>query len=180
MEAVKFFKLLLIILVLSINSRAQNTEIRFAVETTFNDTVSIAYEQNYGSLKYNSGTSDLIFTTNLANFKTGNKKIDSLLIDKEQIQFLFQSNLGLGFFGVVREENDNIYHKITGTVIVNNISYPTEAFVAVENFADKSSPGKILLDLKLEINPKIVIIPYLSNYFNNVLVFQVSDGIIMK
>jgi hypothetical protein len=171
---------ILIILGLWINTMGQNPEIHYVVLTTFNGKTPVTYDQNYGSLNYSAGTGDLTFTTNLANFKTGSKKIDSLLLEKGQMQFTFLSNLGRDFFAIVREENDHTAHKIMGSVVVNNTYYPTEAYVEVEDFADKSNPGKIILDLKLDIDPKKIFIPYLSNYFNNDIVFQVNDGIIMK
>ena len=176
----KRLRFIIVLFVVSFASISQNAETRFVIETTFNDTIPVLYEQNYGSLKFNSTTGDLTFSTNLANFKTGNKITDSLLSEKKQIQFTFQGNLDQNLFKIVGEENDDKLHKITGNILVNNISYFTDAYVSVENFSDKSAPSKILLDLKLEVDPKVVVIPYLSNYFNHVLLFQINNGVIMK
>ena len=163
---------------LSITAKSQTLQSRFAIETTFNDKTPIAYEENYASLKLNSNTSDLTFNTNLSNIRTGDKNVDSLLIEQENIQFTFQANLGQGLFGLINEENDDTYHKILGTITVNNINYKSEAYVKIENFADKSNMSKSLLDFKLQFDPKIIIIPYLSNYFNNTVLFQMNGGII--
>ena len=157
---------------------SQIIESRFAIETTFNDKTPIAYEENYGSLKLNSNTSDLIFTTNLANIRTGDKKVDSLLIEQENIPFTFRANLGQGLFSLINEENDDAYHKILGEITVNNVTYQAEAYVKIENFSDKSNMSKALLDLKLQLDPKAITIPFLSAYFNNIILFQINDGII--
>jgi hypothetical protein len=40
--------------------------------------------------------------------------------------------------------------------------------------------SKSLLDLRLDIDPEVILIPYLSDYFNSHLLFQIEDGFINK
>ena len=175
---IKYCLLETVLLLFSIGLKAQTMQTRFTIETTFNDTTTATYEGNYGSIKLNSTTSDLVFTTNLANLKTGSKRIDSLLIEQERVQFTFQGNLGRGLFGIINEENDDTFHKITGTITVDDVSYPAEARIRIENLPDKSNISKALLDLIIEFDPKVVKIPFLSTYFTNKLLFQVNDGVV--
>jgi hypothetical protein len=175
---IRYSLLVMLVLYFSFIMRAQTVQTRYTIETTFNDTITTTYEGNYGSIKLSSTTADLLFTTNLANLKTGNKKIDSLLIEQERIPFSFQGNLGQGLFGIINEENDDTFHKITGTITVDNISYPAEARIRIENLPDKTNISKALLDLILEFDPKVVKIPFLSTYFNNKLLFQINDGVV--
>ncbi|HXB39163.1 MAG TPA: hypothetical protein VNZ49_01395 [Bacteroidia bacterium] len=80
---IKYCLLTTLLSLLSVGLKAQTTQTRYTIETTFNDTITTTYEGNYGSIKLNSSTSDLIFTTNLANLNTGNKRIDSLFVNRQ-------------------------------------------------------------------------------------------------
>ncbi len=157
---------------------AQVVETRYGIATTFDDKTTVSYDENYGSLILNSGSGDITFSTDLARLKTLNKRVDSLLTDLEKIPLTFKANLAQGLFAIVNEENDETYHRLVGTLVVNNQSYNAEALVRVNNFVAKSDISKALLDMSLEIDPKKVTLPVLSDYFSNVLLFQITDGII--
>jgi hypothetical protein len=160
------------------NSKAQAIKTRYAIETTFDKKVPVAYEELFGSLVLNSVSGDITFTTDLADIKTGDKRTDSLLAGQENIPFVFQAGLPQGLSGVVNAENDDKFHKIVGAITVNGSSFPLEAEMRVNNLINRSDLSKALLDLRFEIDPKVVLIPILSDYFKNILLFQVSDGII--
>ena len=168
--------IVVVIALLSFGTNAQTSDSRFAIETTLEDKATVVYEENRGALKLNSSTGELIFITNLANFQTGNKTIDSLVSEQKIMLFTFNANIGQNIPGLMDEQNDDKYHAITGIVTVNNLSYNTEAFIRLKNLSEKSNLSKVLVDLKLEIDPKIVKLPYLSDYFKNVLLFQIDDS----
>lgn len=159
---------------------AQIAETRYAIETTFDGKTPVTYEQIYGSLRLNSTNGELTFTTNLAKLKTGNSTIDSTLSEVERLPFSFQGMLGQDLFGIIKDVNDDSYHKVVGSVTVNNVSYSTIAMLKIENISNKSDMSKMLLDMRLDIDPKVIIIPYLSDYFNNILIFQIEDGTVNK
>jgi hypothetical protein len=167
------------LLISSMFSKAQIAETHYAIETLFSNT-PVLYERNLGTVKFNANTNELVFSTNLANLKTGSKSIDSALADQELIQFTYVGNLGKDLFGIVKEENNDDYRKIVGTIIVNSTSYPAEAFLRIKNLAYKSDLSKALFNLRLEVNPKIIFIPYLSSYFENPIVFIIEDEIVNK
>ena len=160
---------------MSFGTKAQTSDSRFAVETVL-DKATVVYEENRGALKLNSGTGELIFITNLANFQTGNKTTDSLLTEQKIMLFTFNANIGQNITGLMDQENDDKYHTITGIVTVNNVSYNTEASIRLKNLSEKSNLSKVLVDLKLEVDPKIIKLPYLSDYFKNILLFQIDDS----
>jgi hypothetical protein len=174
------FFVITLLLFLPCTIDAQGIESRFAIETTYDGKTPVVFEENYGSLKLNSNTGDLVFTTNLKKFKTDVKSVDSLLSlqNPDMLLFKFSANLGQSIFGLINEENDNTNHKIIGTILVNNKSYPTEAYVNFKNLTEKSNLTKALIDLNFVVDPKIVIIPCLSDYFKNTLLFEMEDGYI--
>jgi hypothetical protein len=168
--------IILVVLFFSLWSKSQTYENRYAIETTLDGKTPIVYEENTGSLQLNSSTGDLIFTTNLANFKTEDKVTDSLLSDQEFVIFKFTANVGQNIFGLINDQNADKYTRITGIILVNNVSYNTEASIRLNNLTEKSNMSKALVDMKLEVNPKVIKIPYISDYFKNILLFQVDDG----
>lgn len=170
--------IVLLICFFSLQIRSQILETRYAIQTTFDDKKPVAYESNYGSLRINSSSGDLIFSTDLAALKTGNNKTDSLLVETGKIPFTFFGNLSQGLFGIINEENDDNYHKVLGTITINQSVYPAEAYVRINNLSDKSDISKALLDFRLQIDPRSVSIPILSDYFKNALLFLVIDGVI--
>lgn len=170
--------IVVLLIVTSTNIKAQITETRFGIETTFDGKTPVAYEGNYGAIKLNTNTSELVFQTNLADIKTRNKKVDSLLNEVETIAFIFKGNVGIDVFKLITEQNDDTYHKILGSVIVDNIVYQAEGYIKLENFGDKSNLNKLYIDFKIQIDPKLIQIPYLSAYFNNQLLIEINDGLI--
>lgn len=175
----KFFQIF-ILLLCSFQISAQNFETRYAIETKTLENEPKVFEENFGALKLNNALGDLSFTTNLANLITGNKKIDSVLAEREQISFYFQANILQNLNARAVQENDNELHRITGSITVNTIIYPCEAFISIKNLQDKSSSTKLLIDLRFEVDPKTVIIPVLSEYFNYTLIFQIYNGVITQ
>lgn len=161
---------------LAFGLKAQLIESRYAIETTFDDKAPTVYEENYGVVRLNTSSGDLVFTTDMAKLKTGNKKVDSLLMEQETIPLVFKGNLGQGLFGIINQENDDTYHKVVGTITVNGNSYAAAVNVKIDNMADKSNMSKALLDLKFELDPAVVTMPCLTAYFNHVLFFQLNDG----
>jgi hypothetical protein len=176
----KLLKRSFALLLITASLKAQITETRFAIETTFDGKTPVSYDQNFGSLTLNSSSGELRFSTNMAKLKTGDKTIDSLLAEQDQIQLVFQGNVGQVLFGIINEENDDTYHKVLGTITVNNSTYQTVAYLKIENLSNKSDVSKSLLDLRLDIDPEVILIPYLSDYFNSHLLFQIEDGFINK
>ncbi len=161
-------------------AQSQLANTRYAIETTFNDTLIVVYEQNNGVLKLNVVNNDLTFSTLLNQLTTNNKRIDSLLVTETNISFDFTANLEQGIWGLIKDENDDTYHNLQGTITINNVAYTTQAQIRVNNFGEKSNVSKALLDFKLQINPQKIIIPVLSTYFNHDILFQVNDGSINK
>lgn len=171
----KLLTLGLMVFSCTVNAQSQLGNTRYALETTFNDT-AVVYEESNGVLKLNYVTNDLTFSTTLNQLTTGNKNIDSLLLNEAKINFDFTANLEQGLFGLIKQENDDTYHTIIGTITINNISYTAQAQIRVNNFGDKSNTSKALFDFKLQFNPKKIIIPILSNYFTNDALIQINDG----
>jgi hypothetical protein len=167
----------ILLIVITLSCKSQNLQSRYAIETTLgSDKTPVVYKENYGEFRFNSNTGELFFSTNLGNLKTGNKNTDSLLLEKGLILFTFTANLGQNLFELIDQQNDDKYHKILGTVVVNNVSYNAEAFVKLKNISEKSNLSKLLMDLKLDIDPKVIKIPILSDYFKNILLFHIEEN----
>lgn len=163
-----------------LNLKSQTAETRYAIETTFDGKTPVTFEEMFGALNLNSNTGELTFTTNLAKLKTGNKTVDSLLNEQALLPFTFQGSLGQDLFAIIKDQNDDTFHKVVGSVTVNNINYPSIAQVKIENISNKSDISKTFLDLRLEIDSKVIRIPYLSDYFNSILLFQIENGVLNK
>ena len=173
--------LIIAMFLFSVPAKSQDKKTYYSIETTYNNGTAVVYAGNFGVLNLNYNTNDIMFTANLAILKTGNKKVDSLLVEQKVIQFTFEANLGQGLLGLINEVNDNTYHKILGTLMVNNISYQTIAYVRIENvLKDSRKINKTLIDIKLQFEPNKVNIPHLSGYFNNTMLFKINDGIIYQ
>jgi len=164
------------IISMSFDIKAQISDSRYVVETTLDNKTPVVYEDNRGAFKFNINTGDLLFVTNLSNFKTGNKTTDSLLSEQEVILFTFSANTGQNLSGLIDQQNDDKYHSVTGIITVNNVTYNKEGFYRLKNLSERSNLSKVLVDLKLEIDPKVIKLPYLSDYFKNTLIFEVEDN----
>jgi hypothetical protein len=169
---------LLSLLLLPFLSAAQLQQSRFVIETTLDGKSPAIYEENYGTVRLSPNTGDISFYTNLADVKTNNAKTDSLLQKQETIRFSFEGNLREGLASIINEVNNDKFHKVEGTLYINTVAYPMEAYVKIDNFGDRSNFSKAMMDLKLTVDPAIISLPCLSDYFKNTLVMQVNDGAI--
>lgn len=160
---------------------AQMLEARYTIETTFDgDTIMTLYEKNKGKILLNTVSGELLFKANLADIRTANDSIDSLLMDEEKLFLVFQANIGQSISDLIGKQNDDRYHKIIGTVQVDNKSYSAEAYIKFKNLSDKSDLKNLLMDLKLEVDPKQVHIPYLSDFFEHILILQVNECVVRR
>lgn len=156
----------------------QRIETRFGVASITGQSTTVTFEQNFGSLQFNSISSELLFQTDFARLVTGDKKTDSLLKQQGAISFSFQAILENNLQSIVNEENDESYHRVVGLISVITDTYPAEGYVRINNPGVKSDMTRALLDLQLELDLKKIPIPILSNYFTGPLLISVNDGII--
>lgn len=161
-----------------IHTAFSQREARYALETSLDGKTTKVYEKSFCTIQLNSSSGEMNLYTDLATLQTDNKKTDSLLAQEEQIPFAVKATLSDGISGVINDENGETYHKIIGTLTVDNAASPVEVYVRVKNLADKSDVSKALMDVKFEIDPKSVSLPVLSDYFTNTLVFQVNNAFI--
>jgi hypothetical protein len=171
----KLHFIVVVVVSLSLSIKAQSSDSRYSVQTIFDNNL-VTYEGNRGALRLDINSGDLIFISNLANFQTGHKTTDSLLSEQHVMLLTFNANIGQNIFELIDRQNDDRYHMTTGTITVNNVSYNMEGFFRLKNLGEESNLSKVLVDLKLEIDPKIVKLPYLSDYFKNTLVFYIEDS----
>lgn len=123
-------------------------------------------------------TGEFLLKADLADLKTGDRRLDSLIAAKGSQPFIFKGKIveNLMLFG--EQANDEKSYNLEGQLTINNISLACVAQYDPVNFGEKNQTNSYRMDFKLSVDPAKMAILGLENKLNKQLVFEVMDGIV--
>lgn len=133
---------------------------------------------DYSQMTLNTVTGDFLLTFDVADLKTGNPKLDSVLISKGSQKIKFKGNIGENLFVFNQQVNNEKMYDMPGQLLLNNSAIDCVASFDPINYGEKSNTKNYRMDFKLEMDADKISILGLENKINNQFVIEVKSGII--
>lgn len=133
---------------------------------------------DYSQMTLNTATGDFLLSFDVADLKTGNTKLDSILISKGSQKIKFKGNIGENLFVFNQQVNNEKLYDMPGQLIINNSAINCVASFDPINYGEKSNTKNYRMDFKLEMDADKISILGLENKINNQFVIEVKSGII--
>ena len=133
---------------------------------------------DYSQMTLNTATGDFLLSFDVADLKTGNAKLDSILISKGSQKIKFKGNIGENLFVFNQQVNNEKLYDMPGQLIINNSAINCVASFDPINYGEKSNTKNYRMDFKLEMDADKISILGLENKINNQFVIEVKSGII--
>jgi len=133
---------------------------------------------NYSQMTLNTATGDFLLSFDVADLKTGNSKLDSVLISNGPQKIKFKGNIGENLFVFNQQVNNEKLYDMPGQLLLNNNAIDCVASFDPINYGEKSNTKNYRMDFKLEMDANKISILGLENKINNQFVIEVKSGII--
>ena len=180
MKLVSKIAFLLLVLVagraISQTSNVYLTETRLIVASE--DKKGKAFDANaeFAYMILNLSTGDFTLNAELSNLKTGDAKLDSVIMSKGLQPVIFKGNISENLFLFNQQVNDEKDYNMPGQLSLNGVNLPCIAQFDPVNFGDKSETKNYRIDFKLVVDASKIAILGLENKVNKQIVFEVIDG----
>ncbi|MBI3520740.1 MAG: hypothetical protein HY062_15485 [Bacteroidetes bacterium] len=137
-----------------------------------------AFEANteYAYMILNLTNGDFTLNADLSNLKTGDRKLDSVIVSQGQQALSFKGNISENLFLFNQQVNDEKDYNMPGQLILNGVSLPCIAQFDPVNFGEKSESKNYRMDFKLVVDASKIAILGLENKTNKQVVFEIIDG----
>ncbi len=133
---------------------------------------------DYSQMILNTATGDFLLSFDVADLKTGDSKLDSILISKGSQKIKFKGNIGENLFVFNQQVNNEKMYDMSGQLLLNNNIINCVASFDPINYGEKSNTKNYRMDFKLEIAAEKISIIGLENKINYQFLIEVKSGII--
>lgn len=133
---------------------------------------------DYSQMILITATGDFLLTFDVADLKTGDPKLDSVLTSKGSQKIKFKGNIGENLFVFNQQANNEKMYDMPGQLLLNNSAINCVASFDPINYGEKSNTKNYRMDFKLEMDADKISILGLENKINNQFVIEVKSGII--
>ncbi len=160
------------------NSDIYTTQIKLLIqsEDARGKAFNVFSESAFMNLSLSTG--DFLLRADLAVIKTGDDKLDSLIISKGPQSFTFKGKVVENLLVFGEQANNEKDYNLEGQLTINNITINCVAQYDPVNFGEKSETKNYRMDFRLVTDPSKITILGLENKLNKQLVFEVIDGIV--
>lgn len=174
--AIMFFVAFISKVAISQTSNVYLTETRLIIASE--DKKGKAFEANaeFAYMILNLSNGDFSLTADLANLKTGDTKLDSVIKSQGPQPLVFKGNITENLFLFNQQINDEKDYNMPGQLSINNTNLPCIAQFDPVNFGEKSDTKNYRIDFKLAVDANKIGILGLENKLNKQIIFEVIDG----
>jgi len=133
-------------------------------------------ESAYMNLSLSTG--EFVLKADMADIRTGDGRLDSILSTKGPQPFLFKGKIVENLLIFADQTQDGQDYNLEGQLMINNLALNCVAQYDPVNFGEKSETKSYRMDFKLVVDPAKMAILGLENKISKQLVFEVMDGIV--
>ena len=162
--------------IVSQTSSVYSSETRLIIVSEDKKGKSFECNTEFASMLLNLTTGDFTLNAELSNIKTGDAKLDSVIISKGLQPLVFKGNISENLFLFNQQVNDEKNYNMPGQLLLNGNSLPCIAQFDPVNFGDKSESKNYRIDFKLVVDASKISILGLENKITKQIVFEVIDG----
>lgn len=124
-----------------------------------------------------TSTGDFVLNADVANLRTGDAKMDSILASKGPQLISFKGNLSQNLFLFSQPNNEEKSYNLPGKLLIGSLSIDCIAEYDPINYGDKTDPKNYRIDFELMLSEPVKgIIPGLENKISKRLYFEVRAG----
>ena len=130
----------------------------------------------FAIMTLNSATGDFSLSADLSKLKTGNNKLDSLLLAHGLQPFIFKGKINGNLYLFNQSVNDEKEYKMEGHLSVNKDTVSCIAIYDPLGYGDKNEAKNYRMNFKLTIDASKITIFGLESKINNEVVFEIVGG----
>lgn len=131
---------------------------------------------DYSNMVLNMVNGDFTLKFDAADLKTGNPKLDSIIIKKGSQPIIFTGNMRDNLSVFNQQSNEEKSYNMPGQLVIKNSVIDCVASFDPLSFGEKSDTKNYRIDFKLVVDASKIVILGLENKINQQFIIEVEGG----